>query len=158
MDEELGDVGAVYDELQNFFDDFQVEFRAATNGLTLHFDRPVITNVAQSYIYDLARYSKFHEIEIPDLARRAGYLAKWLLRLRPVRCDADVTAMPEEIGKLALTVNELFALYVVSGILRIDLEARLTPRTLNMVLYSFRYRATSEDAFFLFFVHLSESA
>jgi len=151
----VGDAAAIYQELDGFFDHFSDEFASAV-GLKPIADHSAFWNIGQSQVYDLNRYAHFHELQIPDRARRAAYLVKWIQRLRPVRVEADITALPEERGKFALLVNEQFALYVASGILRIDLEQAFSAKMLNMILYTMRYRSPSEDSFLLFFVYLSE--
>ncbi len=145
---------AVYEELGGFFAQFSNDFDSAV-GLKPRENDALFWNIAQSQVYDLNRYAHFHELDIPDRARRAAYLVKWIMRFRPIRVDADITSLPEEKGKFALLVNEQFALYVASGILQIDLEQRFSAKMLNMVLYTMRYPSASEDSFLLFFVFLA---
>lgn len=151
------DVTACYNELVAFFGAFAADFEVFT-GLTLRLDDSGTYNLAQSYVYDLGRYTQFHEIEVPDRARRAAYICKWIMRFHPILVPYDVTELEERHGKFAMVANELFAIYVVSGLLKIELEASLSPRMFNMTLYSLRYRASSEDTFILFFAQLCQLA
>jgi hypothetical protein len=63
------------------------------------------------------------------------------------------TLSPEQ-GEMLLLANELYAMYVLSATIKIDLEKKLAARMGNILLYSLRYRAASEDSFILFLAHL----
>jgi hypothetical protein len=143
-------VGVAYDELNLLFDAFAQDFHSAT-GIRVDVEPRHLLNICESYVYDIYRYISFHELEIPDRARRAAYLCKWLMRFRPVFLISDVSKLSDEARTFALLANELFSMYAISGFLRLDLEAHLSARLFNIVLYSLRYRAHSEDAFILFF-------
>ena len=143
--------GELYDELVDIFNLFAQWFKACV-GSNIALEPPILMNVVQSYSYDLDRYRKFHEIEMSDTVRRAAYLAKWMMRFRPVRVleysSSEVARQSE------LTADELFTMFVVSVYLQVDLEEVLSNRLMNIFIYSLRYRSHSEDTFILFFAHL----
>jgi len=147
------DPGIIYEELGGHFSEFSDEFESLF-GQRLQINAAQLGNVAQSYVFDLGRYVKFHELEIPDRARRGAYVCKWLMKLRPIYFDATITHLPEEIASMLLLANELFAMYVTSAITRVDLEKSLSERMGNILLYSLRYRSSSEDSFILFLAQL----
>ncbi len=148
------EVGEFYDRLDALFDAFASDFKVSRD-IDIDINSAFLLNVCESFVYDITRYSMFHENEIPDRARRASYLCKWLMRFRPAFVKTDISSRSNDDQKLALLVNELFCMYASSGILRVDLETKITGRLFNTLLYSLRYRAHSEDAFILFFAHLS---
>jgi len=69
------DAGVIYDELLRHFDEFSEDMKLLL-GLDLDLDLSQLANVAQSYDYDLGRYVNFHEVQIPDRARRGAYICK----------------------------------------------------------------------------------
>lgn len=145
-----GLAGQKYDQLVDYFSDFAEELRE-TSRVPCDLDYGVLTNVCESYAFDLSRYSKFHELNAPDRARRAAYICKWIIRLRPVYLIHDQLPDDKESKKFALMVNELFCLYVASGILGVDIEESATNRFVEILLYSLRYRLSSEDSLILLF-------
>lgn len=153
MSTQRPDPGSIYDELDRHFEAFSEDFESSL-GLKFDIDAAELANVAQSYVYDLERYVKFHEVEIPDRARRGAYICKWLMRLRPVRHSIQLDGLQDSLATMAVLCNELFSLYVLSATLKIDLEVSLSPRMGTILLYSMRYRATSEDTFILLLAKL----
>lgn len=145
--------GLAYNEVADIFDVFAEELNTAT-GLVVDINYPDLMNVAESFAYDLARYRSFHEIKVPDRARRAAYMAKWIMRFRPVYLVGEVHELNESQKTRALILNEDFALYIASAFLDVDIEAELTDRMASILLYSFRYRSHSEDTFILYFAAL----
>jgi len=65
-----------------------------------------------------------------------------------------IKTLSTEQGEMLLLANELYAMFVLSATIKIDLEKALTARMGNILLYSLRYRASSEDSFILFLAHL----
>jgi hypothetical protein len=122
--------------------------------LDLELDPSQLANIAQSYVYDLGRYVKFHEVQIPDRARRGAYICKWVIKLKPIHHRMAIETLSPEQGEMLLLANELYAMYVLSATIKIDLEKKLAARMGNILLYSLRYRAASEDSFILFLAHL----
>jgi hypothetical protein len=145
-------VGEAYDEIENYFIGFAEEMRGSS-GVAIDLDRGAFVNVCESYIYDLFRYSQFHEIEIPDRARRAAYACKWIMRFRPVFVLSTSISLDQRQRQLALIATELFAMWVASAIMNYDLEQMTTPRMFNILMYTLRYRSQTEDAFILLFAH-----
>lgn len=147
-------VGEIYDEIDNLFGAFASDFKDSC-GIEVDIDSDLILNVCESFAYDIVRYTAFHENVIPDRARRAAYLCKWLMRFRPTFVTSSLSNLPHRERQLGLLANELFCMYASSGLLRINLETTITDRLFNTLLYSLRYRAHSEDAFILFFAYLA---
>lgn len=140
--------GEYYDKLAAYFGDFADDLRD-TAGIVVDLTYHDLMNAAESLAFDLNRYKLFHEIDIPDRARSAAYICKWIMRFRPVALIQKLEELPKEKKQPALLINELYCLYVISGVLGIDFEGETTDRFSGIVLYSLRYRAHSEDTFIL---------
>jgi len=153
MSATVAEIEAIYNRLDRLFADFAEPYKGELS-LEIGIDPIELGNVARSYAYDIHRYKDFHEIKIPDRARRGAYLCKWLMRLRPVVYSADVEQLSTERATMLLLVNELFAMYAISALMKIDFEQTLSTEMGNILLYSLRYRASSEDSFILFLAFL----
>jgi len=139
--------------LADLFEDFSKELHDAFEIRTDVLYEELL-NCAESFAYDIKRYKDFHEIGVPDSPRKASYISKWIMRLRPVYCLDEFKKTPKEHQRTFLLVNELFALHVISYYLDEDIESMMTDALINILLYSLRYRAHSEDTFLLFFARL----
>jgi hypothetical protein len=76
------------------------------------------------------------------------------MKLRPIHYTTQLSLVPKETGQMLILANELFAIYVLSGTMKIDFENTLSDKIMNTLLYSLRYRASSEDSLILFLAHL----
>jgi hypothetical protein len=81
----------------------------------VYMNRHILLNVVESCYCDLQRLTHFRKIE-PDHHKRAAFLIKWIMLLRPVQIHAKTV----DPGKECLLINEILAVSVgVTVILRI---------------------------------------
>jgi hypothetical protein len=107
-------------------------------------NRGLLLNACQSYFHDIVRRKRFHRIVVADSHKRAGFIAKWLMKFRPIQYRSNYVNM-----KLVLA-NEWFSLWVAATHLDIDVAEIPRPVTRH-ILYHFRYRAFDAEAWSLSF-------
>jgi hypothetical protein len=124
----------------------------------LGIDPVVMRNVAQSAMDDIWRYKVFHLDESPkpalsDAVKRAAYLTKWLLKLRPIYCVRPLRA--EQFKRAfdkndnTLLINEAFSLWISSATIATDANVEklvLMPDFMASILYDFHFRQMNDDA------------
>jgi len=116
----------------------------------------ILRDVATHYWRDVERLHHFHNMPLIDSRKIAGYLAYWICKLRPINVvNHRVYLMDTDTPKY---INETFAVYVVCGRINSALAANgykcgvvIDNKTLDSLLYTLKYRATSGDTLTLFF-------
>jgi hypothetical protein len=161
MDIDYAKVTASARHLISMYHLFLKQFGLSVCAYTL--DYYVVKDVAMRYWRDVERIHSFHGIDRINAAKIGGYYAYWLSKLRPITV-IEVGQYIEHIGA-AKFINELFAVYLACG--RINESLRLSGRsgcakidsgTINTLLYTMRYRATSGDNLTLFFDMVEKNA
>jgi hypothetical protein len=107
-------------------------------------NRQLLRMVSESYFKDLERKKEFHDITYADAHKRAGYMAKWIMRFRPVQLTS------ENAGVRALLVNEHFSLTVAFKFLQLP-PSSLPPALYKNLVYSLRFRLVDANAWALSF-------
>ena len=114
-------------------------------------NRSILHEVCNSYFFDLDRKKEFHGIDLADAHKRAGYMAKWIMRLRPVQFKSDA------LTKRALLVNEQLALLVALRMLDVRLD-KVSDSVVEHFLFMFRFRHLDGNALAMSFCLLQQAA
>lgn len=107
-------------------------------------NRGLLLNACISYFHDIVRRKRFHRISVADSHKRAGYIAKWLMKFRPIQHRSNY------VNKKLALANEWFALWIAVQHLDIDI-AEIPRPVIRHILYHFRYRAFDAEAWSLSF-------
>lgn len=113
-------------------------------------NRQLLRMVSESYFKDLDRKKEFHGITFADCHKRAGYMAKWIMKFRPVQLSV------EDARVRALLSNEHFALTVAFKFLRIS-PTSIAPELYKHLVYALRFRALDANAWALSFYLLQKT-
>lgn len=148
------DAGSVFDELRQYLADFEEEMTARKINVDFHIDVYALFNACGSYVQDLYRYCEYHNIQVPDRARRAAYICKWMMRFRPLIAMEPAGETTDTDRDIALMINESFCAYLSGIRLDIKWDTDVSAKVFGILLYSFRYRSYMEDPFILLFAHL----
>jgi hypothetical protein len=110
----------------------------------------LVRMVSESYFADLERKKDFHDITYADAHKRAGYMAKWIMRYRPIQL------LGEDCNVKALLANEHFALGLALKFLKVSPSA-LPPKLWEHMVYSMRYRPVDGNAWAMSFYLLQQA-
>lgn len=108
----------------------------------------LVTMVCQSYFLDLERKKEFHDIDRADAHKRSGYLAKWIMRFRPIQPTSAEPSLK------ALLANEYFCIFMAVKLLKVP---SIPPNLLKHLLYALRYREVDGNAWSLSFFLLQQA-
>jgi hypothetical protein len=130
--------------------------RLKVNPHVYRIDPYVIKDIATHYWRDVERLHHFHNMPLIDSRKIAGYLAYWICKLNPISVTSNGAYLADaDVPKF---INETFAVYVVCGRINSALAANgcksgvvIDDKTLDSLLYTLKYRATSGDTLSLFF-------
>jgi len=110
---------------------------------------------------DIERYKNFHLTDPlnqkSDAVKRTAYLAKWISRFKPLQVrevDAVGELSFEDIATDDATiVNELFAIYLASVHLSVDVKKDfvISDEKAQELAYEMLFRQLNEDAFMMIF-------
>lgn len=145
---------AAYAWLSNRLKEYDKLLAPKGSGVEVLVDHDALWGLCRSYVDDIFRYRSYHDAPVPDPARKAAYLCKWLLKLRPVVVQNPSAAADQTYETFALMANEVFALWCVSGMLLVDIQTDIHVSVRELLLYTFRHRSSGEDTFILFFAQL----
>ena len=152
--ERAREIEAAYDLVRAFSVQFEQGMKDE-NGLEIYADKDGFWNLATSFVDDLRRYREYHETEMPDRARRAAYLAKWIMKFRPITAFESSADKRKEVRTFELMANEVFAMMCMSGVMMFDWD-NISDRMRVILLYSLRHRFNSEDTYILFLAQLCD--
>ncbi|MES9992520.1 MAG: hypothetical protein ABW098_11235 [Candidatus Thiodiazotropha sp.] len=121
----------------------------------------------KSYFYDIERLKHFHGIQRVEHYKIAGYMSKWINRMRPVsfniRPETSGDTIPStSVSEEALLINERLAIetgFVISEILGKDEteDERIIESVLYEMLYIFQYRDVQADHLAIWYKHLANN-
>ncbi|GEM_PF-2935673 len=111
----------------------------------------LVTAVSESYFKDLDRKKEFHGIKYADAHKRAGYMAKWIMRYRPVQITSD------QCSVRALLANEHFAILMALKFIKVS-PGKVSVHLYKNLLYTMRYRHLDGNALALAFYLLERAA
>lgn len=130
--------------------------RFKVNNSLYRINSHILKDVATRYWRDVERLHHFHNMPLIDCRKIAGYLAYWICKLRPISVTSHSAYLTD--ADTPNFINETFAVYVVCGRINSELAANghkcgvvIEDKTLDSLLYSLKYRATSGDTLSLFF-------
>jgi len=130
--------------------------RFTVNPRLYRIDPYALKDVATHYWRDVERLHHFHNMPLIDSRKIAGYLAYWLCKLHPIGIVTNSAYLTN--ADAPKFINETFAVYVVCGRINAELIANghqsgiiIEDKTLDSLLYTLKYRATSGDTLALFF-------
>lgn len=112
-------------------------------------NRQLLRVVSESYFKDLERKKQFHGITTADFHKCAGYMAKWIMRFRPVQLTSEAA------GTRALLANEYLALAMAFKFLKIDVT-KLPPELYKTMVYALRFRHIDGNAWAMTFYLLEQ--
>jgi len=105
-------------------------------------NQSLLTTAATRYVHDIDRLKQLDDVGASERAKQACYMAKWILRMRPVYFELS--------GQHADTahsfLNETFALRAIFASLGLRLSS-LHHRFRQLLLYTFHYKQFEEDSF-----------
>lgn len=107
-------------------------------------NRGLLLAACESYFRDILRRKEFHGIQVADSHKCAGYIAKWLVKFRPIQYRSYY------VSKKAAAANEYFSLWVATAHLSIDISEIPVPVVYH-ILYHLRYRTFDAEAWSLSF-------
>lgn len=130
-------------ERASFLEDLYEEWKLTLDpGIrkAVGLSRPILSNVVQSYLDDLARFKEYHhEIKLADLHKVAAYTSKWIVFLRPILISCKELPNNQK-SVIILSSNELFALHCGLSIMGIKGLGGIEQKLRLNLLYTFRYR------------------
>lgn len=140
---------ACINHVSQAWEDFVVGFSSQhqIDPACLVFNETLATFAIGNAIVDLERMALFHirpEKSIPDKHKYAGFLAKWITKVKPVRYDdkLSTSGIEEPIsGDAHIIINAHFALYIF----RSTLEYSIPKSIQDHLLYAFEYRDWSGE-------------
>lgn len=140
--------------------------REAGDGIAISFDEATLLRVVWSAYDDIARYKLYHLADglddKSDAVKRAAYLAKWIVRLRPIVIAGPKGGLSPEAMKSSdsMLANEHFALRMGLNVLLAEgvPDFELTDEAHFHLLYDFGYRELSGDALVATFQQLAHAA
>ncbi len=112
-------------------------------------NRQILHEVSNAYFFDMDRKKEFHRIVFADAHKRAGYLAKWIMRLRPVQLKR------EDVSKTVLLANEQLALLVALRMVTVPIES-VSDSVIEHFLFMFRFRPLDGNALAMAFCLLQQ--
>jgi hypothetical protein len=119
-------------------------------------DPYILKDVATHYWRDVERLHSFHDMPLIDSRKIAGYLTYWICKLHPIGATNTFAYLADP--QKPKYINEAFAVSVACGRINAALEASgykvgivMDSKTLDSLLYTLKYRATSGDTLTLFF-------
>jgi hypothetical protein len=148
---------------ETFIESMRDEYKKVSGIQSIQCDFAILYDVVRSAYDDIWRYKDYH-LTNPNKQRsnsikRAAYLTKWLVRLRPILIVRDTDHFSPKDGTILL--NEAFAIFIsliyIADELCVD-ALRLTPEVANDFLYDLHYREISDDALLSFYQLISRVA
>lgn len=123
-------------------------------------DVVVLLTTVKRYLQDVDRLHLYHDIDLIDGHKIAGYLAYWICRLKPIRVKDEGVAYQrgtneadfEGVAKQSFFINELFSVFL--GLSRVDSHYKklsvskrvsLDAKFINALTYSLKYRLMTGD-------------
>lgn len=111
-----------------------------------------------SAVHDLNRLSEYHDIQVPDRHKRAGFLAHRLVKHKPIQIKSDGEKADVDIG-LMYIASEVFAIYAavlhLKGIPKQPFP--LTKMEFQALVYTLFYRNVDGSSLAIIF-HFIEQA
>ncbi|GBU22933.1 hypothetical protein R80B4_02846 [Fibrobacteres bacterium R8-0-B4] len=140
----------LFDSFYNFLESFKVDIKQyRVNNYTLK-------DIATHYWRDVDRLHRYQNMPLIDCRKIAGYLAYWICKLHPIYVTSYLVY--KENPNVPKFINETFAVYVACGRVNADITFNnrkegivMDYKTLDTLLYTLKYRATSGDTLALFF-------
>jgi hypothetical protein len=108
----------------------------------VYLDQSLLTLAVTSYAYDMERLRDFHNIQVPDEAKQACYLVKWIIKTRPVQFSIS----QQQLTEIHLALNEVLALHVAFNLLKVR-PAMISENFVELLVYTLRHRKFEEDSF-----------
>jgi hypothetical protein len=136
------------------------------NPLFYHMDADTLRVVVKRYLDDVDRIHRYHDIDLIDCHKIAGYLTYWICRLKPIRVvdkrgtyQGDIKDnVVRKIANASFYINEIFAIFL--GLSRIDARLKkaginkivaIDKNFVNTLVYSLKYRPITGDMLSLVF-------
>ena len=104
----------------------------------IRINKKLLFHAVYSYFYDIERVKHFHGMKRINEAKKAAYLTKWIIRMKPIYFD-DSEATDKTLTSEMLIFNEFFAFRSALAYAEIPLSA-VSDGTLDVILYQFAYR------------------
>lgn len=97
-------------------------------------------SAVQSYIHDVRRLKKFHDMEVADNYKVASYTMRWLSKARPIYIKNEDIKPPVPMSKkVCLMPNACFALTVGCDVAAVDTK-EFDKDLAMQILYDLHYR------------------
>lgn len=133
--------------LEKIFENLREE--SGTDFRHARMNRAVLCIVVKSYFDDVKRHKAYHGSELIDEVKQAGFMIKWISKLRPLQFDCHES----ETTNSLLYVNEIFA--VRCGLTFMQVSPDSVPDQIYAdVLYTLHYRSIDERMLFVWLATL----
>ena len=133
--------------LEQTFDALRVE---SADFRHLRMNRAILCIVVKSYFDDVDRHKSYHGSPLVDEIKQAGFMIKWIAKLRPVQFDCDEAETTREL----LYINEIFA--VRAGLAFMQRSPNEIPEEIYAdLLYTLHYRHVDERMLFIWLATLN---
>ena len=106
-------------------------------GIILH--ESTLLRASVAFWEDMLRIKAYHPIDRTDRYKKAGYIFKWIIKMRPVKPDEE---NPENLRSQDLNANAMFAVLCACGYLNIGL---IPEQEFNRIVYTATYREINPD-------------
>jgi hypothetical protein len=131
------------------FDCLKEQLTSQIPNLTLGLNERILKITVKSYFYDVERLKHFHEIELVNESKKAGYLLKWLVRNKPIYFELDKENNEPHLSSLLLCINEIFALRIAFAYAEIPIN-KIDDKCWENLIYHMLYREVDSDFFAIF--------
>lgn len=109
----------------------------------VHLNKGILLPLVQSYFYDVERLKHFHAIDKIDGYKQAGFMMKWIIKLRPIFFDDSQLDAKTGITKFHLFCNEIYALRIGLSMAKIQVS-KVSAEFLNKQIYQLVHRNVDE--------------
>lgn len=146
---------------EKFVESMRKQCRAIVGIKKIDCDFAVLYDVVKSTYDDIWRYKDYHFVNPDDQRlngiKRAAYITKWLIRMRPIFVDREPSNFSSDDGTILL--NETFAIYLAFEYIAQELGVTglklNTPKT-NELIYDLHYRDLSDDALLAYYQAIAD--
>jgi hypothetical protein len=140
-----------YDLVDNIakevFDSFYL-FKTRMSYEKIKIDTFSVKTAVVSFLKDLNRYSFYHDSPDPNSSKLAGYLAYWLVKIKPVT-STEIEQPAFQINSKYLAANEEFAVFHALNMLGIKASHLPDKKFLGRLVYALYYRDIASKALVL---------
>lgn len=141
-DDEWNQVDSLLVELKKYYSDFDEKLGFSNLGIQINSN--CLFFVCAAYVNQQKIILTHHNITEVDEHKLSAYLARLIVRRRPITFPERQRGETEEEYELMIRANELFAIYVIENILMLD-ERFLTTKAYEKIQAELMHRFINDD-------------